>query len=282
VNIGRFTGPDGEMFWGVISGDGRTVTTLPAPFAEWSGALALAAQAPAAFLGPVREFGKLKLRAPLEPGARIFGVGMNYRSHLERLGATAPKSPAAYIKPESAIVDPYGEIRYPSTTQQLDYEVELVLVVGGPVIPGRPALASLLGYTAGNDVSPRDVERQTGGPDLYSMKAQDQTAPIGPWVGTMGGHGGVAQPSLTIWSAVNGERRQTAETSDMLFSLDDILRYVNTRNALRAGDLIFTGTTGGVGLEDGRFLKPGDVVEVAVDGIGSCRNTVGEQRPAAD
>jgi 2-keto-4-pentenoate hydratase/2-oxohepta-3-ene-1,7-dioic acid hydratase in catechol pathway len=278
MNIGRFTNPAGHAFWGVISADSQSVTRLMPPFAQWSAVLALAPHPPADLLGEAHDLGTLTVRAPVEPGGRIFGVGMNYRSHLERLGASPPASPVAYIKPDSAIVDPYGEIRYPSTTAQLDYEVELVMVVAKPLDARQPALASLLGYTVGNDVSPRDVERQTGGPDLYSMKGQDSTAPIGPWIGTIGAHGGVTQPSLTIRALVNGQQRQCDNTADMIFSLEEILGYVNTRNALRAGDLIFTGTTGGVGAEDGRYLQPGDTVEVGIDEIGSCRNVIGEKR----
>jgi 2-keto-4-pentenoate hydratase/2-oxohepta-3-ene-1,7-dioic acid hydratase in catechol pathway len=280
MKIGRFSDGSEPAFWGVLSADESSVRPIRAAFAEWAPELAWADEPADEVLGERRSLAELVVRAPVEPGGRIFGVGMNYVTHLEKLGSTAPSSLAAYIKPDSAVVDPFGEIRYPVTTAKLDYEVELVLVVAAPIAEAGSRLDCLLGYTAGNDISPRDVERQTGGADLYSMKGQDRTAPIGPWVGTIGAFGGRSQPALTIRSLVNGEVRQEDKTTQMIFDLDHILGYVNTRNRLRAGDVIFTGTTCGVGLEDGRLLQPGDVVEVGIEEIGFCRNVVGAKSPA--
>jgi len=280
MRIGRFSRGDESAFWGVVSDDEATVRPIQGDFADWAPELAWAETPDEARLGAGTPLADLVVRAPVEPGGRIFGVGMNYVTHLEKLGSKPPSSLAAYIKPDSAVVDPFGEIRYPVTTEKLDYEVELVVVVAAPIEDGASRLDCLLGYTAGNDISPRDVERQTGGADLYSMKGQDRTAPIGPWIGTIGAFGGRTQPALTIRSLVNGEVRQEDKTTQMIFDLDHILGYVNTRNRLRAGDVIFTGTTCGVGLEDGRLLQPGDVVEVGIAEIGFCRNTVGAKAPA--
>lgn len=280
MKIGRFSSGEDQAFWGVLSSDASSVRPIQGAFEQWAPVLAWATEVPDGLAGQALLVDQMTIRAPVEPGGRIFGVGMNYVTHLEKLGAKAPTSLAAYIKPDSAVVDPFGEIRYPSTTEQFDYEVELVVVVAKAIEPGQSNLECLLGYTAGNDASPRDVERQTGGADLYSMKGQDGTAPIGPWVGSIGEFGGVGQPALTIRSLVNGEVRQEDKTTQMIFDLDHILSYVNVRNRLRPGDVIFTGTTCGVGLEDGRMLRPGDVVEVGIDEIGYCRNLVGMKRSA--
>jgi 2-keto-4-pentenoate hydratase/2-oxohepta-3-ene-1,7-dioic acid hydratase in catechol pathway len=136
--------------------------------------------------------------------------------------------------------------------------------------------ANVLGYTVGNDISDRSyVHSPLGGPDLFGMKAQDSATPVGPWVVTTDELGGHGQPDLQIACRVNGEERQRDVTSKMIFSVAEILTYLDQRVALRPGDLIFTGTTDGVGLEDGRMLEPGAVVESEVQGIGVLRNVVG-------
>jgi 2-keto-4-pentenoate hydratase/2-oxohepta-3-ene-1,7-dioic acid hydratase in catechol pathway len=211
----------------------------------------------------------LRLLAPVDPGARVFGVGANYLAHLEKLGVTEPPAnPTAFIKPNSALTTPGGTIRYPPTTHQLDYEVELVIVLGGS------ATDPLLGLTIGNDVSARDA-KGLGGLDLFSMKCLDGTTPVGPWIVTPAELGVAGQPQLDITLRVNGEQRQADNTRAMVFSVEKILAYVDERVELRCGDIVFTGTTCGVGLEDGRFLQPDDVVEAEIEGIGVLRNTVG-------
>jgi 2-keto-4-pentenoate hydratase/2-oxohepta-3-ene-1,7-dioic acid hydratase in catechol pathway len=114
-----------------------------------------------------------------------------------------------------------------------------------------------------------------GGFDLFGMKAQDATTPVGPWIVTPDELGGPGQPELAISVRVDGEERQHDVTSQMIFSVSEILQYLDDRVALRPGDLVFTGTTHGVGLEDGRLLEPGTVVESEVRGVGLLRNVVG-------
>jgi hypothetical protein len=182
----------------------------------------------------------LQLLAPLEPGARVFGVGLNYLSHLTRLGRPqAPPNTIAYIKPESAIVDPGGEIAYPPVTTQLDFEIELVAVVARSLGKAKHASSCLLGYTVGNDISARDAGKQLGSLDLFTQKALDRTAPIGPWIATLNACGGPGQPDLAMRLFINGELRQQDRTSHMIFSLDELLDFVDARVALRPGDLLF-------------------------------------------
>jgi 2-keto-4-pentenoate hydratase/2-oxohepta-3-ene-1,7-dioic acid hydratase in catechol pathway len=279
MKIGRFETTDGLRFWALVDENAGTARELGEPFAKWAPRLALAHGAADVALGPEHPLSELRLCAPLDPGARIFGTGMNYESHLhdapDGRAVPIPTEMPGFIKLESTLVAPDGEIRYPSTTDQLDYEIEIVAVLAKELEPGRPATESLLGYTLGNDVSPRDVGSPTGGVDLYSMKAQDGTAPVGPWVASLGSLGGPGQPSFDFRLTVNDELRQQDNTSNMLWSVERILAWINQRNRLRAGDLVFTGTTAGTGMKTGRFLAAGDVVELEADGIGVLRNRVG-------
>jgi 2-keto-4-pentenoate hydratase/2-oxohepta-3-ene-1,7-dioic acid hydratase in catechol pathway len=136
----------------------------------------------------------------------------------------------------------------------------------------------VLGYTVGNDVSARDAQSSIGGLDLFTMKALDRSTPVGPWIATIDEFGGPAQPDVELRLRVNGEERQRDRTSNMLFGLDEVLAYVDARTSLAAGDLVFTGTTSGVGAEDGRYLEPGDVIEAEIERIGVLRNSVGPRQ----
>jgi 2-keto-4-pentenoate hydratase/2-oxohepta-3-ene-1,7-dioic acid hydratase in catechol pathway len=154
----------------------------------------------------------LRLLALVNPGSRVFGTGINYGSHLldaKRSDHTHPPTPAGYIKLDSTIVDPFDEIRYPTTTKTLDYEVELVAVIARFIERGTERTSSLLGYTIGNDICHRDVGvRPKGTPpptDLYSRKALDQTAPVGPWITTLGGSGW-SRPASIAHLATNQRR----------------------------------------------------------------------------
>ena len=226
--------------------------------------------------GEPLDLASVRLLEPLEPAAKVLGTGMNYWSHLERLGRTErPKTLTSFIKPRTAVVGPGEEIRYPAFTDQLDYEVELVAVMGAPVTPlTSDAVPALLGYTVGNDVSARD-QRNELGPDLISMKSNDATTPIGPWITTVDEFGSVEGLDVTIRCSVNGEIRQEDTTAKMLWGVPEILDFFRVRISLAPGDVIFTGTTCGVGLEDGRFLQAGDVLETEVVGVGVLRNTIG-------
>lgn len=269
----------GQRFWVLVDPLSGVALRVRAPFELWA-PYAAAGGADALDLAPVPlHWSDLRARAPVNPGARVFGVGLNYLTHLTRLGRKeAPPHTIAYIKPDSAIVHPDEEIQYPAITAQLDYEVELVAVVAQPLGDAPRASACLLGYTIGNDISARDAGKQLGSLDLFTQKALDRTAPIGPWIATLDELGGPGQPELDISLSINGELRQSDNSRQMIFPLDELLNYLDARVELRPGDLVFTGSTCGVGLEDGRFLQPGDSIEAAIGGIGVLRNRVGAQR----
>lgn len=268
-----------ERFWALIESSAGTARRIKAPFAEWAAIAASGSQEMLDLATPILQLAQLRLLAPVNPGARVFGVGLNYITHLTRLGRKeAPPHTIAYIKPTSAILNPDEEIQYPAVTQQLDYEVELVAVVAKRLGNESRASACLLGYTVGNDISARDAGKQLGSLDLFTQKALDKTAPIGPWITTLDALGGAGQPELDISLTINGELRQSDNSREMIFPMDELLNYLDARIVLRPGDLIFTGSTCGVGLEDGRFLQPGDQIEAEIKGIGILRNRVGPKR----
>lgn len=269
---------DGQGFWAWVDAPAQCLRRVAAPFAQWAG---LGPQLTAEALdlaGPCLPFSAARWLAPLQPGGRVFGVGLNYLSHLARLGSAAPGHPLAYMKPDSALVGPYDPIDYPPLTAELDYEVELVAVVGRPLLDEPYASDCLLGYTVGNDISARDAGKQIGRLDLLTQKAMDRTTPVGPWVVTGDALGVDGQPALEMRLEVNDEPRQQDNTRQMIFPLDELLNYLDARISLRPGDLVFTGSTHGVGLESGRFLRPGDRVMAEIAGIGRLCNTIAPPR----
>jgi 2-keto-4-pentenoate hydratase/2-oxohepta-3-ene-1,7-dioic acid hydratase in catechol pathway len=158
-------------------------------------------------------------------------------------------------------------------TSQLDYEVELVAVIGLPIADRADPIPSVLGYTVGNDVSARDLQRSGIGFDLFSSKSLDKTTGLGPWIVTRDEFG-EGTPDIKLSLTVNGETRQNARTGEMTWKLDVILPYVDRRAALQTGDVIFTGTPEGVAWASGRFMNPGDLVEATIEGIGTLSNKV--------
>ena len=269
----------GQAFWALLDAPAGRLRRINAPFARWAG---MGVGLVADVLDLDDEWLPLsaaRLLAPLEPGARVFGVGLNYLSHLKRLGSDAPAHPLAYIKPDSALVGAEDEIEFPPLTRQLDYEVELVAVIGRPLLAEPNASDCLLGYTVGNDISARDAGKQIGRLDLLTQKAMDRTTPVGPWIVTANALGVTGQPELDMRLSVNDELRQQDNTRQMIFVLDELLNYLDARISLRPGDLVFTGSTHGVGLESGRFLQSGDRVEAEIQGIGRLRNTIALPRP---
>jgi 2-keto-4-pentenoate hydratase/2-oxohepta-3-ene-1,7-dioic acid hydratase in catechol pathway len=278
VKIARIADSRGDCWWAAIDSDAGTARRIAASFDEWAPLVARSG-AKALQLDRAQSLADLRLLAPVTEQGRIFGVGLNYLAHLTRLGRKqAPPHTIGYIKPHSAVVPPNGQIDYPAVTSQLDFEIELVAVVARPLQEDEQASACLLGYTIGNDISARDAGKQLGVLDLFTQKALDRTAPIGPWITTLDEFGGPGQPEVDMVLRVNGEVRQQDNTRSMLFSIDEILNFLDARVALRGGDVIFTGSTAGVGLEDGRFLKPGDLLEGSIERIGELSNRIGAKR----
>ena len=206
--------------------------------------------------------------APVLPG-KIICVGRNYVAHAREHAAEVPEIPMLFLKPPSAVIGPNEAIILPPQSQQIEHEAELVAVIGkrGRWIPPDAALDHILGYTIGNDITARDLQRRDG--QWTRGKGFDTFCPIGPWIAT---EFDPADAMITCY--VNGEMRQMASTRDMVFSVRQLVAFASSVMTLEAGDLLFTGTPAGVGP-----LLAGDRVEVNIEGLGSLSNPV-EAEPA--
>jgi 2-keto-4-pentenoate hydratase/2-oxohepta-3-ene-1,7-dioic acid hydratase in catechol pathway len=279
MKIARIEDREGKRCWAALDDEAESLRRINAPFGQWAPIFHERGRAALDLATRVEALSEVRLLAPVDDQARIFGVGLNYLTHLTRLGRTKPPPHTiGYIKPQSAIVGPGDKIAYPAVTSQLDFEIELVAVVARALGEEMQASACLLGYTIGNDISARDAGKKLGVLDVFTQKALDRTAPIGPWITTLDEFGGPGQPQIDMVLRVNGEERQRDNTASMLFPIDEILNFVDARISLRTGDLIFTGSTAGVGLEDGRFLQPGDLLEGTIERIGTLSNRIDEKR----
>ncbi len=203
------------------------------------------------------------LLPPLEPG-KIICIGRNYVAHAREHKAEVPEVPLIFLKPPSSVIGPGEPIILPPQSQQVEHEAELVIVIGkkGRWIPPEEALNYVLGYTIGNDVTARDLQRRDG--QWTRAKGFDTFCPIGPWLETE-----FDPADAMITCHVNNELRQMASTRDMVFNVRQLIAFASSVMTLEPGDLLFTGTPSGVGP-----LLPGDVVEVTIDGLGSLKNPV--------
>jgi 2-keto-4-pentenoate hydratase/2-oxohepta-3-ene-1,7-dioic acid hydratase in catechol pathway len=261
----------GEVFWALVEGD--TVRPIAGPFADWAPRLTDHPDAASLDLGAPRSLGSLHLLPPIDPGSQVFVVGANYLKHLLELKMEPPKAPIAFLKSSRALIGTTDEIVHARLTRQLDFEVELVAVIGKSLADRSNPIPSVLGYTVGNDISARDLQRSGIGFDLFSSKSLDRTTGLGPWIVTRDEFG-EGTPDLRMSLKVNGDTRQDARTGEMTWKLDVLLPYVDERAALETGDVVFTGTPQGVAWADGRFLQPGDLVEAEIEGIGVLTNRV--------
>jgi 2-keto-4-pentenoate hydratase/2-oxohepta-3-ene-1,7-dioic acid hydratase in catechol pathway len=263
---------DGVHAWVRVDTKNDTATPLSGPIEKW--AVSVSRGDASDFLDNSRSFplSELKLLAPVEPTAKIVCIGLNYRRHVEAFGNEMPPAPIAFIKALTAVIPHQAPLVYPQLTQKLDYEIELVAIMARSIEPGEQPSKAILGYTIGNDVSARDLQRGPRGADLYSGKSLNGTCGIGPWVVTADEIPPL--PDLAMELRVNGEVRQKDRTASMEWDIDELLTYVNARTTLLPGDLLFSGTPAGVGLEDGRFLQPGDVIEAEIEKLGVLVNRV--------
>lgn len=278
MRIGRIEDLEGNVGWAALNPETGCARWILGVFSEWAVLASKGKLSDKNLSAEQLQAASFNLLAPIEPGARIFGVGLNYLEHLKKLGSEAPPHPLSYLKPDSAMVGHREDVLYPAVTEQLDYEIELVAVVARELANAQFPSSCLLGYTVGNDVSARDAGQALGRLDLFTQKAMDRTTPVGPWIETADGVGGIGQPELHLRMTVNGQVRQQGNTKDMIFSVDEILNYLDARCVLRPGDLVFTGSTSGVGLETGTFLKPGDLMEARIEKIGVLSNSIAARR----
>lgn len=218
----------------------------------------------------------VKLLPPVPKPSKMVFVGLNYLDHAKEVGLEVPKEPVIFLKPPSALIGPYDDIVLPKRSKKVDYEGELAVVIGRRCkkVSKEEALNYVAGYMVMNDVSARDVQKALGQWD--KAKGFDTFAPCGPWLVTSDE---VGDPNnLRIVTKVNEEVMQDSGTWNMIFKVADIIQDISEVMTLEPGDIISTGTPSGVGQSRGRFLKPGDIVEVCIDRIGCIRNRVIEEK----
>jgi len=206
-------------------------------------------------------------------------VGLNYSDHAAEAGMTVPPEPILFAKFNSAICGPHDPIIQPRGSTKLDWEVELAVVIGrqAKYVSEAEALQYVAGYALANDVSERAFQIERAG-QWVKGKSCDNFGPLGPWLVTPGE---VGDPQgLGMWLDVNGQRMQTGNTATMIFGVAFLISYLSQLFTLHPGDVICTGTPPGVGMgmTPPRFLGPGDVVELGIDGLGQQRQCVIEDR----
>jgi acylpyruvate hydrolase len=218
--------------------------------------------------------------APVVPSpSKIFCVGLNYRTHILEMGRELPSHPSLFAKFANCLLGARDDITHPSNTEQLDWEAELAFVIQAPLrrATTKRAAEAIAGYTVVNDISMRDWQWRT--PEWLQGKAWEASTPAGPWLVTGEEVGDAAD--LEIRCEVDGTVMQRSRTSDLVFTPADIAAYISQFTTLQPGDLIATGTPGGVGAarDPKVFLRPGQVVRTVVEGVGECVNTIVEEKP---
>ena len=211
-----------------------------------------------------------KIDAPVSAPKNCYAVGLNYRNHAEEAGMDIPSSPMVFTKHTTCLVGPNANIEMRS--DNVDYEAELVAVIGmpGKDISEDKAWDHVAGLCVGQDVSDRTVQFSSKPPQFNLGKSFDTFGPMGPYL--VSPDGLKDKDSLDIECKVNEEIRQKDNTNDLIFSVPSIISYLSEIVTLNTGDVIFTGTPGGVGVMEGKFLKEGDIVTTSIEGIGTLKN----------
>jgi len=235
--------------------------------ASWvaAGAPGAAALDPDARLGP-----------PIARPSKLMCVGLNFSDHAAETGQPEPDEPILFAKATSALCGPDDDLVLPRGSEATDWEVELAVVIGRPAryVPIASALEHVAGFALHNDYSERDHQMARGG-QWVKGKSHDTFAPLGPFLATPEEVGGDAS-GLDMWLSVNGEVRQRSTTDNMIFGVAELVSYLSEFMTLLPGDVISTGTPGGVGLsfDPPEYLRAGDVVELGIAGLGSSRQQV--------
>lgn len=201
--------------------------------------------------------------------SKIVCIGLNYARHAEESGAKIPTEPIIFFKATSAMVGPNDDVIIPKNSEKTDWEVELAVIIGkkASYVDESEALDYVAGYAVHNDYSERTFQLERGG-QWVKGKSCDTFAPVGPYLVTTDE---VADPqNLKLWLSVNGQKYQNSNTSDMIFSVRYLISYLSQYMTLLPGDIVTTGTPEGVGLgmNPQVYLKPGDVVELGIEGLG--------------
>ena len=222
------------------------------------------------------DLGDVELLAPIVGMEKVICIGVNYADHAREMGGEPPELPVVFNKFPSTIIANNAEIRLPSISSKVDFEAELVVVIGkrGKHIARETAMDHVFGYCCGNDISARDWQKGRPGGQWLLGKTFDTFGPLGPVIAT---RDEISDPHrLAIQSRLNGNVMQDSNTDQLIFPIDYLISHISQFVTLKPGDLLFTGTPPGVGA--GRnppiFLKPGDELEVEVEGLGVLKNRV--------
>jgi len=239
---------DGTEYWGALKENEEVIPMLDPLSMEVK-------------KGPAQRLRDLKLLAPVNPG-KVVAVGLNYRDHAEELGMPVPEHPILFMKPRTSVIGPDADILLPPSSERVDFEAELGVVIGRRAhkVPVHEAFHFILGYTCLNDVTARDLQKQDG--QWTRAKSFDTFCPLGPWIETE------LDPSdLLVRLFLNGKPKQKSSTSNLVFSVPELVSFISHVMTLDPGDVIATGTPSGIGP-----MASGDQVEVVVDGIGVLTN----------
>jgi len=268
VRIIRYLDRDHEVHYGSEGAGGSIARIRGSLFGDWS-----VTDDPADVV---------KVLAPVAP-TQIFCIGLNYRRHAEETKAKIPENPVLFMKGVGAVQHPGDPIALPRhlRSDEVDYECELAVVIGKAArnVPRDRAIEYVLGYTCANDVSARDWQKRLGGGQWCRGKTFDTFAPLGPRLVTPDE---IGDPNaLSIATILSGERVQDSTTADMIFDVPRLIEFLSASTTLVPGTVILTGTPNGVGMArvPPRWLRPGDVVTIEIEGIGTLTNPVEEEKP---
>lgn len=253
MKLGRVASPDGVAFVAIEGEEGAQIAREIAehPFGDPT------------FTGRTWPLAETRLLAPIL-ASKVICIGKNYAEHAAEMGGQAPEDPVIFLKPNTSIIGPGVPIVRPPSSQRVDYEGELAVVIGRPCkdVPAAKAASVILGYTVANDVTARDQQKHDG--QWTRGKGYDTFCPLGPWIETA-----LDPADLAITTVLDGQTRQDARTSAMLHSVGDIVEWISRVMTLLPGDVILTGTPAGIGP-----MTAGQTVSVTVEGIGTLTNPV--------
>ncbi|WP_099157442.1 fumarylacetoacetate hydrolase family protein [Virgibacillus ndiopensis] len=220
---------------------------------------------------------EVSFSTPNPAPSKVICVGKNYAEHAAEMQSDIPEFPVLFAKFNNALIGPEDDIKKSMFTEKLDYEVELIVMIGKEAshVSKEDALNHIAGYTIGNDISARDLQKRTA--QWLQGKTLDRSTPIGPWVVTPDEIGN--PHNLSIRSYVNGEERQSSNTNKLIFDIPFLIEFISSLITLKPGDIIMTGTPNGVGfaMNPPQFLKDGDVVTLEIENVGKLENQVKER-----
>ena len=210
----------------------------------------------------------VRLLAPVLPRSKVVGIGKNYAAHAAEMGGEVPAEPLMFLKPNTSVIGPGDPIQYPPQSQELHFEGELAVVIGRICrdVPPAQVAEVVFGYTVGNDVTARDLQRRDG--QFTRAKGFDTFCPLGPWIETDLSLDTIAE-GLVVQTHLDGDLKQDGSTRDLIFDVPTLVAHVSSVMTLLPGDVILTGTPEGVGP-----MQPGQEVEVSVAGVGALANPV--------